>query len=144
MRNSQRFPFIERRNKAGQTNFFPCVPITLGYRDSVWEFFALLDTGSSLNVLPYNVGLELGAVWEEQTLSIALAGNLAPVEARGLPVVGQIGDFPPISLAFAWAKSNDPPIILGQLNFFMEFDVCFYGSQLAFELSPKMSGGQIL
>ena len=36
------------------------------------------------------------------------------------------------------------PIILGQLNFFMEFDVCFYGSQLAFELSPKMSRGQII
>ena len=137
MRNSQRFPFIERRNKAGQPNFFPCVPITLGYRDSVWEFFGLLDTGSSLNVLPYDVGLELGAVWEEQNLSIALASNLAPVEARGLAVVGQVGNFPPVRLAFAWAKSNDPPIILGQLNFFTEFDVCFYGSQLAFELSPK-------
>ncbi|WP_333319282.1 hypothetical protein [Microcoleus sp. B4-C1] len=97
----------------------------------------LLDTGSSLNVLPYHVGLALGAVWEEQTLSIPLAGNLAPVEARGLAVVGQISDFPPVRLAFAWAKSNEPPIILGQLNFFMEFDVCFYRSQLAFEVCPK-------
>ncbi|MDJ1170040.1 hypothetical protein PMG71_11435 [Roseofilum sp. BLCC_M154] len=137
MQNSQRFPFIERRNQAGEANFFPCVPITLGYRDSVGEFWGLLDTGSSLNVLPYDVGLELGAVWEEQTLSIALAGNLSPVESRALAVVGQIGNFPPVPLAFAWAKSNDPPIILGQLNFFMEFDVCFYRSQLAFELSPK-------
>ncbi|MEG4372333.1 hypothetical protein QUB29_23050 [Microcoleus sp. B4b_D2] len=97
----------------------------------------LLDTGSSLNVLPYHVGLALGSVWEEQTLSIPLAGNLAPVEARGLAVVGKISDFPPVRLAFAWAKSNDPPIILGQLNFFMEFDVCFYRSQLAFEVCPK-------
>lgn len=137
MRNAKRFSFIERRNPAGETNFFPCVPITLSYRDCILETLGLLDTGSSLNVLPYHVGLALGAVWEEQTLSIPLAGNLAPVEARGLAVVGQISDFPPVRLAFAWAKSNDPPIILGQLNFFMEFDVCFYRSQLAFEVCPK-------
>ncbi len=137
MRNAKRFPFIERRNQAGETNVFPCIPITLSYGDCILETWGLLDTGSSLNVLPYHVGLALGAVWEEQTLSIPLAGNLAPVEARGLAVVGQISDFPPVRLAFAWAKSNDPLIILGQLNFFMEFDVCFYRSQLAFEVSPK-------
>jgi hypothetical protein len=138
MRNTKRFPFIERRNQAGETNVFPYVPITLSYRDSVLEVVGLLDTGSSLNILPYHVGLTLGAVWEKQTLSILLAGNLAPVEARGLAVVGQIRDFPPVPLAFAWAKSNDPPIILGQLNFFMEFDVCFYRSQLVFEVCPKL------
>jgi hypothetical protein len=82
--------------------------------------------------------LELGAVWEEQSLSIPLSGNLAPVEARGLAVMGQISDFPPILLAFAWVKSNDPPLILGQLNFFLEFDVCFYRSQLAFDICPKL------
>jgi hypothetical protein len=137
MRNAQRFPFIERRNQAGETNVFPCLHITLSYRDCVLEVVGLLDTGASLNVLPYHVGLALGAVWEEQTLSIPLAGNLAPVEARGLAVVGQISNFPPVRLAFAWAKSDVPPIILGQLNFFMEFDVCFYRSQLAFEVCPK-------
>ncbi|MGL5131804.1 MAG: retroviral-like aspartic protease [Planktothrix sp.] len=137
MRNAKRFPFIERRNQAGEANVFPCIPITLSYHDCVLEVVGLLDTGASLNILPYHVGLALGAVWEEQTLSIPLAGNLAPVEARGLAVVGQVSDFPPVRLAFAWAKSNDPPIILGQLNFFMEFDVCFYRSQLAFEVCPK-------
>ena len=66
-------------------------------------------------------------------------GNLAPVEAKGLAVMGQIDDFSPVLLAFAWAKSNDPPLILGQLNFFIEFDVCFYRSQLAFDIFPKRS-----
>jgi hypothetical protein len=139
MSNPKRFPFIERSNQKGEINVFPCVPISLGYRDRASEVFGLLDTGSSLNVLPYNVGLELGAVWEEQNLSIPLSGNLAPVEARGLAVIGQISDFPPITLVFAWAKSNDPPLILGQLNFFLEFDVCFYRSQLAFDLCPKLT-----
>lgn len=137
MHNAKRFPFVERKNQAGDTNFFPFVPIALSYEHSIRNTSGLLDTGSSLNVLPYDIGLALGAVWEEQRLSIPLAGNLAPVEARGLVVVGQISDFPPVRLAFAWAKSNAPPIILGQLNFFLEFDVCFYRSQLAFEVCPK-------
>ncbi len=41
----------------------------------------LLDTGASVNVLPDNVGIQLGAIWEEQKTSVMLAGNLAPVEA---------------------------------------------------------------
>ncbi len=138
MPNAKRFPFVEKSDRAGETNVFPYLPITLSYQDGILDALGLLDTGSSLNVLPYHVGLALGAVWEEQRLSISLAGNLAPVEARGLVVVGKISDFPPVRLAFAWAKSNDPPIILGQLNFFMEFDVCFYRSQLAFEVCPKL------
>ncbi|NEQ39359.1 MAG: hypothetical protein F6K40_25135 [Okeania sp. SIO3I5] len=138
MPNAKRFPFVEKSDRAGKTNVFPYLPINLSYQDGILDALGLLDTGSSLNVLPYHVGLALGAVWEEQRLSISLAGNLAPVEARGLVVVGKISDFPPVRLAFAWAKSNDPPIILGQLNFFMEFDVCFYRSQLAFEVCPKL------
>jgi hypothetical protein len=124
MSNPKRFPFIERRNQKGEANVFPCVPIALSHHDRTSEVFGLLDTGSSLNVLPYDIGLELGAVWEEQSLSIPLSGNLAPVEARGLAVMGQISDFQPILLAFAWVKSNDPPLILGQLNFFLAFDIC--------------------
>jgi hypothetical protein len=137
MTSPQRFPFIERMNQQGEANVFPCVPISLSYRNRNLDVFGLLDTGSSLNVLPYNFGLELGAVWEEQSLSIPLSGNLAPVEARGLALIGKIGNFPPIPLVFAWANSNDPPLILGQLNFFLEFNVCFYRSQLAFDISPK-------
>ncbi len=31
---------------------------------------------------------------------------------------------------------DDIPLILGQTNFFMEFDVCFYRSKLEFEIKP--------
>ena len=37
-------------------------------------------------------------------------------------------------LAFAWTNSNDLPVILGQVNFFFEFDVCFLRSRLLFEI----------
>lgn len=98
----------------------------------------LLDTGATINVLPYNLGLELGAIWENQTVFIPLAGNLEQIEARGLIVSGIIDKFDPVRLAFAWAKSNNVPLILGQLNFFTEFNVCFYASQRTFEISPKI------
>jgi hypothetical protein len=84
MFNSQRFPFIEVRDAFGDIDFVPQLPLTLGYRNSTVEVSALVDTGASVNVLPYSVGIQLGAVWEELTTSVQLAGNLAPVEARGL------------------------------------------------------------
>ncbi|MBW4537246.1 MAG: hypothetical protein KME09_25245 [Pleurocapsa minor HA4230-MV1] len=97
-----------------------------------------MDTGASVNVLPFSVGLQLGAVWEEQTVSVTLAGNLAAVEARGLLVSAQISNFDPVQLVFAWSLSDDAPLLLGRMNFFWEFDVCFYRSQLAFEVRPKL------
>jgi hypothetical protein len=42
-------------------------------------------------------------------------------------------------LAFAWVKNNQVPLILGQTNFFLEFDICFYRSQLEFEIQPRSS-----
>ncbi|MGD1910473.1 MAG: hypothetical protein ACFB2X_06365 [Rivularia sp. (in: cyanobacteria)] len=49
----------------------------------------------------------------------------------------RIGNFTPVQLAFAWVKSANTPLILGQTNFFLEFDVCFYRSKLEFEINPK-------
>ncbi|NER98249.1 MAG: hypothetical protein F6J86_31225 [Symploca sp. SIO1B1] len=40
-------------------------------------------------------------------------------------------------LAFAWTSSLKAPLILGQTNCFMEFDVCFYRSKMEFEIKPK-------
>ncbi|MFN5397300.1 MAG: hypothetical protein ACK5C4_06780 [Pseudanabaena sp.] len=55
MSSPKRFPFIERRNPKGEANVFPCVLIALSYGDRTSEIFGLLDTGSSLNVLPYAI-----------------------------------------------------------------------------------------
>ena len=90
---------------------------------------ALLDTGSTVNLLPYEIGLQLGAIWDNQTVRLPLAGNLAKVEARGLFVQVQIGNLESVRLAFAWVQSSHVPLILGQTNFFREFDVCFERSE---------------
>ena len=78
-----------------------------------------------------------GADWDKQTVPIQLTGNLANEEARGLLLSATVGKFPSVQLAFAWTKSNAVPVLLGQVNFFMEFDVCFFRSRLVFEVKPK-------
>ncbi|NJL10719.1 MAG: hypothetical protein HC908_12570 [Calothrix sp. SM1_7_51] len=95
---------------------------------------ALLDTGATVNLLPYDIGLRLGKIWDEQTVRLPLAGNLARVEARGVFVHIQIGDMEPVRLAFAWVEASQVPLILGQTNFFREFDVCFVRSRRTIEI----------
>ena len=137
MLEGQRFSFTERSDSFGQVSTMPYLPLTLRNGNKSLEVMALLDTGASVNVLPYEIGLQLGAVWEEQTVQIALSGNLGDSEARGLVLPGKIANFTPILLAFAWTQSNNAPVILGHLNFFAEFNVCFYRHELIFEVCPK-------
>ena len=115
----------------------PYLPLTLAHQGRTKQVWGLLDTGSTICVLPYLVGLELGAVWQEQTIPLRLKGNLADLTARVLLLTAQIGEFAPIQLAFAWTLAEDVPVTLGQTNFFMEFDACFYRSRREFELKVK-------
>ena len=115
----------------------PYLPLMLERNGVLNEALALVDTGASVNVLPYHIGIELGAIWEEQTTPLTLNGNLANYEARGLLLKAKIANFSPVSLAFAWTKQENIPVILGQINFFAEFDVCFFRSQGFFEIKPK-------
>jgi len=102
---------------------------------------ALLDSGAAINVLPLDVGLRLGATWEHQATPVQLTGNLASSEARVLVVSAVIGNFSPVRFTFAWSRSNSLPVILGQVNFFLEFDVCFFRSRSLFEIRCKSGGG---
>lgn len=132
------FPFAVRDPSLGAASLAALLPITLLGAKSITAS-GLLDTGAAVNVLPHAVGKQLGAVWEQQLKAITLSGNLAACEARALVVSAVIGNFPAVRLAFAWAKTDDVPILLGQVNFFMEFDVCFYRSRSLFEVRPKLS-----
>jgi xanthosine utilization system XapX-like protein len=128
MPSTVEFPFSDDKE-------LPRILITLSYAGLSISAHALLDTGSTVNLLPYDIGLQLGVVWEEQTVRLPLAGNLAKVEARGLFVHVQIGNLQPVRLAFAWAQTAQVPLILGQTNFFREFDVCFQRSRRMIEIT---------
>ena len=137
MLEAQRFPYVEIDPSLGAASALPYAPITLEREGHVANVSALLDSGAALSVLPYDVGLQLGAVWEQQMIPVRLAGNLADSDARAILVTATIGQFSPVRLAFAWTRNNQVPVLLGQVNFFMEFDVCFFRSQSVFELKLK-------
>ncbi len=134
-----RFPFVSTNSALGEAGFRPFLPIALTNKDRVIMAEGLLDTGAMVNVLPYQIGLELGFVWSQQNIPLDLTGNLGQNEARAVVVQSVVGQFEPVQLVFAWTKATNIPLLLGQVNFFIEFDVCFHRSQLNFEVNPKNS-----
>jgi len=101
MHNSERYPYVPAASELGEAGLRPYLPLTLTHQDLSIEAAGLLDTGAMVNVLPWQLGLDLGAVWEGQTNSLRLTGNLAQYEARVLLVLAKIGQFEPVRLAFA-------------------------------------------
>jgi len=138
MLNAERYPFLSSDLALGEASFRPYLPFTLVCQDRTVATTGLLDTGASVNVLPYSVGIELGYEWDRQTTVLSLTGNLAQYEARVVLAQAMVGQFEPVQLVFAWTQATNVPLILGQVNFFMEFDVCFYRSQLEFAVTPKI------
>ena len=133
----KRFNFVEKSNSAGETSLVPYLTLTLSSQDASISTSGLLDTGASVNVLPYEIGVQLGLNWNDYNTSVTLAGNLAKFAAKGIILSATIDQFAPATLVFAWTKAENIPLLLGRINFFQEFDVCFYGSQLVFEIAPK-------
>ena len=134
-----RFPYNRVEPGQNVTSELAYLPINLSTSTDAIQLQGLLDSVATVNVLPYTVGLALGFSWEQQTIPIALTGSLARVPAYGVIVVGKVASFPPVELAFAWTQVPNVPLLLGQVNFFMEFDVCFFRSQAMFEVKPKTS-----
>jgi hypothetical protein len=132
----ERYPFVHLDPAQGEASLAAVLPLTLAARASV-QVSGLLDTAAAVSVLPYDVGLRLGLDWAAQTIPLKLTGNLAQVEARAVLLTATVGAFPPVRLAFAWSRSNDVPLLLGRVNFFAEFDVCFFRSRAVFEVRPK-------
>jgi hypothetical protein len=134
---AEQFPFVELAPAIGAISQMPMLPLALSRGSHSVALSGLLDTGAAINVLPHGAGLQLGAVWDQQTTSVQLTGNMAGIEARVLIVSAQVRNFPLVRLAFAWAASDAMPAILGQTNFYQEFDVCFFRARGVFELRPK-------
>jgi hypothetical protein len=134
-----RYPYIPSASfkEGGNSFLMPFLPLFLDYKGRKIKTYAMLDTGSTVNVLPFSVGLSLGVVWENQNVGMKLAGNLATTEARGILLDVIIEDCPAVTLAFAWAYTDNVPLLFGQTNFFDEFDVLFSRSSRFFDVSLK-------
>ena len=120
-----------------QLDSLPRLPITLKLNQVSLDVFGLVDSGATINVLPFSIGKQLGAIWDAQKAVIRLAGNMAHSLAQPIVIKAEIGRFPVVNLAFAWVSHDNTPVILGQTNFFTEFDVCFFRATFEFEVNPK-------
>jgi hypothetical protein len=69
--------------------------LSLRREDRVVESIGLVDSGATVNVLPYELGLQLGGVWEDRRAVIQLAGNLGNQPAMPFSAIAQIGEFLP-------------------------------------------------
>jgi hypothetical protein len=115
----------------------PRLPLLLCRENREVQAVGLVDSGATVNVLPHELGLELGGTWDDRRAIIQLAGNLSNQPAIPFAAIAKIGEFSPVELLFAWVQRPNTPLILGQTNFFLEFDVCFYRSKMEFEVEPK-------
>jgi len=132
-----KYPFLPLKATDGQSDLMPLLPLQLALNNKTMNFHGLLDTAAAVNVLPFSAGLSLGAVWEDQHITLELTGNLAAFKARALIVTAHIEAFRPVRLAFAWSQTDNVPLLLGQVNFFMEFDAFFSRSDMFFEVQQR-------
>jgi hypothetical protein len=136
MTDALRVPYTLIYPALGDSGLRPQLAITLRLGSASIEMNGLVDSGATLNVLPYRVGLALGAIWSDLLPDLQLAGNLGTKAAKGIMVEGVIGAFPPVEMVFAWTQSENAPLILGQVNFFKAFQICFFRIEGYFEIRP--------
>lgn len=127
----QKFRYVARQHIP-----MPYVPIRLFNNNFLIQAVALVDTGSSTNVLPYQLGIDLGFVWDDTKATIPLGGNVNSL-AIPISISAIIGFLDPVELIFAWSSNDIPPLILGQIDFFTEYRVCFYQDLGYFEITAR-------
>jgi hypothetical protein len=134
MNRIEQFPYRDRNPASAGVDLMPDLPITLHYQGQSVSALGLVDSGASISVMPYSLGVQLGFDWKAQKAAIALGGTLAGVAARGIVVDADVGQLRQVRLAFAWAQSDQVPFLLGEFNFFEVFDVLLSRSQRVFEI----------
>jgi hypothetical protein len=132
-----RFAYSNSDTNQTELDSLPRLPIQLNMNNSSVEVFGLVDSGATINVLPFSIGQKLGAIWDNKKAIIQLAGNLSNSVAQPIVLKVNVGNFKQVTLAFAWVSHDNVPVILGQTNFFNEFEVRFFRNTFEFEVKPK-------
>lgn len=142
-----RFAYSAAQGFAGIPGMLPFIPITILRTDALNRIDlrvkvpALVDSGSTVNVLPYDIGRQLGFDWNASNPAMPMIGILYGLPALGVTLFVKVAQFAPVQLGFGWLQKSDLPVplILGQTNFFDEYDVDFRKSTDYFEILPAKS-----
>lgn len=142
MTASLRFAYSGVANEP--TTLMPRLPMALHHNSHTLNVIGLIDTGAAINLLPYQLGLQLGIVWEDQPILPSIGGSFGKLEARGIEVLASHPELTPsgfVRLVFGWTRAENAPILFGQMNFLMNFNVCFYRNERYFEIQGHSPSG---
>ena len=64
------FPYVAIHPGRGELERQPLLPLKLTHSQQTVSATGLLDTGAMVNVLPYDLGTQLGADWNQQTIPV--------------------------------------------------------------------------
>lgn len=99
MSDAASFPYVPRDPMLGSASLAPMLPLRLSATQGV-SVVGLVDSGATVNVLPFSLGVQLGFDWDEPRPLVSLSG-LASVEARVVTVEAQVGEFEPVRMYLA-------------------------------------------
>ncbi len=136
MSTPTRFPFLPRPAGSGSLDLAPLLPACLSRNGVDVDLVGLVDSGSSFSILPFDIGARFGLPWNSLPHALTLGGIGRGIPAKMIALHMTFGPIGPVSQLFAWANSNDLPIVFGQATFFMNFDVFFFRAQSYFEIQP--------
>jgi hypothetical protein len=92
----------------------PRLEMTLSSQGKAIGILGLVDSGSTINVLPFQAGLELGFRWDANKAGVRLSGNLALHKAMPVMAMGQVGNFDPIQFR-CWLPGLNQTMFLRSL-----------------------------
>ena len=69
----EQFPYRDRNPSTPGFDLMPDLPILLRSPPQAVSSLALVDSGATISVLPYSLGVQLGFDWKSQTLQLRLA-----------------------------------------------------------------------
>lgn len=70
MAKALRLPYTVTNPALGESSSLPYLPLTLLNQSHAVSATGLVDSGATVNVLPYQIGLQLGLVWARQTVPV--------------------------------------------------------------------------
>ena len=137
MAETARFTYSSVIDPTGARLLRPILSVGLVYETRQVRAEALIDSGADANILPHQLGLELGLTWSDARPVPQLSGNLGQTEARAVALSLSVPSFDPVWMVFIWVQTDTVRLLLGQINFFQEFHICFYGSANYFDVQSK-------
>ena len=84
-----------------ESDSLPWLPLVLRVGTRAVEAVGLVDSGATVNVLPFELGEQLGAVWDDRKAILRLSGSLGRQPAVPLFAVAELDGLPAARLAFA-------------------------------------------